>query len=139
MKDGTLLPRFNMPFELGIDIGSKALGKASKHPKLKNKRLLILEARDHRYQMFISDLKGRDPETHQNRVADVIAKVRHWLNEAEKRERPLPPTALVQKEYRKFRYKFREETAYEEDMSFKDYCFLAATYAEERNAVLGTH
>lgn len=133
MPDGTLLPRFNMPFELGIDVGLKAWGKTNKHPKLMQKHLLILEAQDHRYQIYISDLKGRDVESHKNTVADVIGKVRHFLNEAEKRDRPLPPSALVYKEYCKFRRRFTDE------LSFKDYCFVAAKWAEERNAILGTH
>src|SRR2546421_8453550 len=43
-KEG-LLPRFNMPFELGIDVGLKAVGKAKNDPRLRNKRLLIMEAK----------------------------------------------------------------------------------------------
>ena len=137
IQDGTHLPRFNMPFELGIDVGLKAIGKAKNDPRLKNKRLLIMDGDPHRYQIVISDLKGRDIECHENTVPVVIAKVRHWLNEAEKRERPLPPTALVQKEYRKFRRKFRDDISFH-DMSFKDYCFACAKYVDERNAIKGT-
>ncbi len=46
------LPRFNMPFELGIDFGCRA---SSKRGKLSTKKCLILEKERFRYQRVLSD------------------------------------------------------------------------------------
>ena len=54
------LPRFNMPFELGLFVGGKRLGDA----RQKKKSCLILDTEPYRYQKFISDLAGMDIEAH---------------------------------------------------------------------------
>lgn len=52
----TLLPRFNMPFELGIFWGAKKFGK-----KIHNeKNALIFEREKYNYQKYFSDLNGVD-------------------------------------------------------------------------------
>ena len=69
------LPRFNMPFELGIAMGRRHLkrrGSAS--------RLLVLDRAPLRYLEFLSDLRGCDPASHSNDVNVAIAEVRHWLS-----------------------------------------------------------
>ena len=68
------LPRFNMPFELGLALGrkySKRIGSASK--------LLVLDREPHRYLEFLSDLRGCDPASHDNQPHTAIAQVRDWL------------------------------------------------------------
>jgi hypothetical protein len=66
--------RLNMPFELGIDYGSRAFGR-----KLRDKRILILEEQRFRYQAAISDLSGCDIQMHKGDFATAIRKVRNWL------------------------------------------------------------
>lgn len=51
-----LLPRMNMPFELGLDFGAKFYNPVQHG----NKRFLILEAEKYLYQKIISDINGRD-------------------------------------------------------------------------------
>src|SRR4051794_5309929 len=51
----TNLPRFNMPFELGLFLGAKRFGRA----KQKFKTCLILDVEPYRYQKFISDIAGQ--------------------------------------------------------------------------------
>src|SRR6266403_2949789 len=46
------LPRFNMPFELGIDLGLRHGGQK----RWQSKTHLVLETEQHRYKQFISDL-----------------------------------------------------------------------------------
>ena len=46
------LPRFNVPFELGLDLGCKRYGKLSQ----KKKMTLILDVDRFRYRTFISDI-----------------------------------------------------------------------------------
>ena len=52
----TNLPRFNMPFELGVYIGAKRFGGAGQ----RGKKCLIMDTERYRYQRFISDIAGND-------------------------------------------------------------------------------
>jgi len=69
------LPRFNMPFELGLFLASKRFG-AKKH---RQKAGLILDRQPYRYQQFISDIAGQDIEAHDNDPSNAIRRVRDWL------------------------------------------------------------
>jgi hypothetical protein len=75
MKDGEL-PRFNMPFELGLDIGAWEYGGRI----LKTKRILILETQRFHYQKVISDIAGQDIENHNDDPKTLITKVRNWFS-----------------------------------------------------------
>lgn len=70
------LPRFNMPYELGLDIGAHEYGTA----KLKRKRILILETERYQYQKVISDIAGQDIENHNNDPKTLVTKVRNWFS-----------------------------------------------------------
>jgi len=48
------LPRFNMPLELGLDLGSKKFGKEHEQEKV----VLVMDIERFRYQRFISDISG---------------------------------------------------------------------------------
>ncbi len=69
------LPRFNMPFECGIDFGLKLCGRDDFHEK----KFLILEAERYRYQKFISDIAGNDIGAHRNDPEQMIKVVRDWF------------------------------------------------------------
>lgn len=69
------LPRFNMPFECGIDFGAKMCGTK----KLREKSFLILEKKQYRYQQFISDISGNDIRAHQNNPENIVKHVRDWI------------------------------------------------------------
>jgi hypothetical protein len=70
------LPRFNMPFELGMFIGAKRYGRAEQ----KRKNCLILDVERFRFQKFISDISGQDICAHGGVPARVIRLVRDWLS-----------------------------------------------------------
>ena len=72
------LPRFNMPFELGIAFGRR-FSRRSPGPT----RLLVLDREPHRYLEFLSDLRGCDPLAHADDPRNVIREVRHWLSALE--------------------------------------------------------
>ena len=72
------LPRFNMPFELGLFMGARRYGTASQ----RKKKLLILDRAQYRYQKFISDISGQDIRSHDGDTALLIKHVRDWLNTA---------------------------------------------------------
>lgn len=69
------LPRFNMPFECGIDFGIKL----SNPQKYQNKKFLILEKEQYRYQKVISDISGNDIKAHKNNPEKIIKVVRDWF------------------------------------------------------------
>lgn len=74
-KAGELF-RFNMPFELGIDVGCRLF----KGGGWAQKKCLILEAQRYRYQAALSDLSSSDIAVHHNKPKDVVIEVRNWLN-----------------------------------------------------------
>ena len=67
--------RLNMPFELGIDYGSRQFGRESHQ----NKQFLILSSRRYDYMKAVSDLNGIDIEAHSDDPAVLIRKVRNWF------------------------------------------------------------
>lgn len=73
IKDGEL-PRFNMPFECGIDFGIKMT-----NPDNATKKFLILEKEQFRYQKVISDISGNDIKAHKNDPEQVIKVIRDWF------------------------------------------------------------
>lgn len=68
------LPRFNMPFELGIFFGAKKLGNKEQ----KNKNALVFEKIKFSYQQFISDLNGIDTKAHNNDPNTITRHIRNW-------------------------------------------------------------
>lgn len=68
--------RLNMPFELGIDYGSRQYFGQGRDQK----KILILEEKRYRYQAAISDLAGCDIEVHGANFEIAIRKVRNWLS-----------------------------------------------------------
>lgn len=75
-SDGTPpLPRFNMPFELGLFTGAKVFG-AGRH---KQKAAMILDTERFRFQRFISDIAGQDIRAHEGEAERMIRHVRAFL------------------------------------------------------------
>ncbi len=70
------LPRFNMPFELGICVGAVHFGDKAQ----REKRSLILDVERYRYQKFLSDIAGQDIKAHRNEPKTAISVTRDWLN-----------------------------------------------------------
>lgn len=71
------LPRFNMPFELGVDIGARLLGSGT----FSAKRCLILDRDRYRYQRALSDIAGQDIKAHNLDPETLVRQVRNWLVE----------------------------------------------------------
>lgn len=78
------LPRFNMPLELGIFLGAKRFGGADQ----RQKRCLVLDTEPYRFQKFISDLAGVDPQAHGGDPRAAAAKLRNWLANVSRRDLP---------------------------------------------------
>ena len=69
--------RMNMPFELGIDFGTRLHGPAH----ASEKKFLILEEKTHDFKIALSDLSGIDVKPHGNEPVDVCWAVRDWYYE----------------------------------------------------------
>ena len=91
------LPRFNMPFELGLDLGCRTFGKAT----LRRKRSLILDSDRYRYQRFLSDVAGQDIRPHSNSPDELITQVRNWLRGASKRAN-IPGPRKIKERFARF-------------------------------------
>ena len=76
-KEKNELYRLNMPFELGIDVGCSLF----KDGKYKNKKCLLLEKDQCRYQKALSDLSGSDIKSHNDEPEDIVRVVRNWFVE----------------------------------------------------------
>jgi hypothetical protein len=70
------LPRFNMPFELGLFLGAMRFGSG----RQAEKHTLILDREQYRYQKYISDIAGQDIKSHEDSTTLVISGVRDWLD-----------------------------------------------------------
>ena len=99
LDPATQLPRFNMPFELGMFLGAKRFG-SSKH---KAKTCLILDIEPYRYQKFISDIAGQDIAAHRADPAEAIKAVRDWLSSATSKSVRIPGGASIAHRFEIFR------------------------------------
>lgn len=70
------LPRFNMPYEMGLDIGCMRFG----NEQMKEKLCLIVEKEKNRYDKIISDISGQDIKEHGDDPKILIARVLEWLD-----------------------------------------------------------
>ncbi|MCC6591247.1 MAG: hypothetical protein IT168_31465 [Bryobacterales bacterium] len=94
----TNLPRFNMPLELGLFFGCKRYGPRNQAKK----KTLVLDADQHRYRQFISDISGQDIHAHGGDPERAIREVRDWLQGASRRE-GLAGGGEIVRRYRLFR------------------------------------
>jgi hypothetical protein len=75
MDTRSRLPRFNMPFELGLFLAAKHFGRDEHDRKV----CLVFEKKRHSYEAFISDIKGQDIVAHENKPRIMVTRVRNWL------------------------------------------------------------
>lgn len=86
------LPRFNMPFELGMALGAKRFGSASH----RRDKIKIMVAEPYRLPTYLSDLGGNDPDAHHREPPRLIRIVRNFLDETPAGG-PLPgPAKLIE-------------------------------------------
>jgi hypothetical protein len=125
------LPRFNMPFELGIDLGARAYG--ARH--LGSKRVLIFDRDRYRFQQFLSDIAGQDISAHENSEAKVIAKVRAWLNNAQTSGKPLLGAEAIEKSFQAFSVELpnmcSEADLIHDKLDFGDFVYFAGVWIEQ--------
>lgn len=129
------LPRFNMPFELGLFLASKHFG-SEEH---KRKVCLIFENKPHSYEKFISDLKGVDPVAHENDPRTAVIRVRNWLGTNSGRSH-LPGGVAIWNDYKTFLRglpnQCRQQHLKPDDLTFPDYANLVYAWIENQGVRL---
>lgn len=127
------LPRFNMPFELGVFLGAKRFGAA----KQRRKFTLILDSEPYRYQKFCSDIAGQDVRAHGNAVSGAIVAVRDWLRESSPATR-MPGEVRIEERYVQFRQLIpamcREAGINPTSLGFLDYRVMVVGWQRENPA-----
>jgi len=125
------LPRFNMPFEFGLDYACSRFGNDTH----KRKKFLVLDQEPYRYHQFFSDVSGMDIQSHENSPERVIQLVRAWLVYEEGARRS--GDILLFKRYSKFKENLPKlceelETTYE-NLSFADYSHMVTAWINKEN------
>lgn len=77
LDSSTNLARFNMPLELGLFMGAHRY--SAKKDYNREKKSLIIDIEQYRYQKFISDLSGQDITSHNNSPQEAITHIRNFL------------------------------------------------------------
>lgn len=120
------LPRFNMPLELGLDLGCKRYGQEHQQEKV----LLIFDKHQYRYQKFISDIAGQDIAGHLGKEASVITTIREWF--VNERRVIIPSGEEITNRYRTFKRALPSICAElkwnPSDLGFIDFSYAAATW-----------
>ena len=70
------LPRFNMPFELGVVFGAKNFGTKAQ----REKSALIMVREKFVLSEYLSDLAGSDPDVHRDEPMEVVRIVSRYLH-----------------------------------------------------------
>lgn len=124
------LPRFNMPFELGVFLGARKFGGS----RQRSKSCLILDRDRNRYQVFCSDIAGQDIRAHGNNVGHALTVVRNWLQANMGSAQGLPGPSVLIVRYARFRRQLpalcRRNGLKMSELTFLDYRQLVMTWIE---------
>ena len=71
-----------MPLELGLFLGARQYGDEAQ----RDKRVLILDVEQYRYQRFTSDLAGMDIHEHGGDPTRAVRETRDWLANVSRRK-----------------------------------------------------
>lgn len=117
------LPRFNMPFELGIDLACKEFA-----PERIDKELIILDSEQYRLFKCLSDIGGFDPRAHNNDREEIIQIVSDWLRENLKNPE-LPNAKQIYQDYKDFlKYYKIIRRGLPKNPAFVDFSFIIADW-----------
>jgi hypothetical protein len=121
------LPRFNMPLELGMFLGSKRFG-GRLHCK---KQCIIFDRKKFRYQKFISDIAGQDIHAHSGRLRTLIEELASWLRTHSGRK-TVPGGRVMAREFVSFRRKLPriclQRQLHPDELTFGDYAGIVVEY-----------
>jgi hypothetical protein len=127
------LPRFNMPFELGLMMGAKKFGGR----RQRRKRAVIMVKERFVMPKFLSDLAGNDPAAHGDNPHRVIAIIRDHLEFSRDGTR-LPGAQKLAKQFSKFKSdlpklaaaQYLELNELDPYANYRDYLDLVLSYCQ---------
>jgi hypothetical protein len=126
------LPRFNMPLELGLFLGARKFG-GRRHSQ---KKALIFDREERRYQAFLSDIAGQDIHSHGADVTRLIEQTASWFRD-EARDPDVPGGRAIASEFHRFRAdlpRIADSKRLEPgELTFKDLVAIAAVWISEDN------
>lgn len=129
LDDG--VPRFNMPFELGLFLGAAYFADGW----ARRKACTILDAEPYRYQRVLSDIAGQDIRCHQLDPQTALAQVRDWLSHHAGR-RTLPGASPLWRLYEEFTAALPELAAaallIADDLTFSERRYIAGVWLSQR-------
>jgi hypothetical protein len=121
------LPRFNMPFELGLFLGARKFGGTRQRPK----KALILDREPHRYQQFLSDIAGQDVHAHGGKSHQLIVEIATWLRD-EAGDPDVPGGHAIGEEFERFHgdlpFIAADKRLRTDELTFKDLSAIAAEW-----------
>lgn len=127
---GTNLPRFNMPFELGLYLGARRFGNDAQ----RRKNCLVMDKTRYRYQKFLSDIAGQDIAEHKNDPRLASRRVRDWLNSVSKRD-DIPGAPHIWKRFEAFQVDLprlaKMRNLHPADLQFKDLSNVIAHWLQK--------
>jgi len=131
------LPRFNMPFELGLFLGARRYGSRLQ----RDKHCLVLEAERYRYQKYLSDIAGQDIRSHDNDPTKAVGAVRDWLASSRRGPaRPLPGARAIMHSYDQFEANLpamlRSADLEQAELGFFDRANLMAQFLQTRASLV---
>jgi hypothetical protein len=126
------LPRFNMPFELGLFVGAARFGATGDQ---RRKVCLVLDRERYRFQKFLSDIAGQDIREHGDDPERAIGALRAWLATLPRRD-VLPGGTTIAARYRRFREDLpavlRAAGVRPDEMVFADYANFVSEWLSEQ-------
>lgn len=127
------LPRFNMPFELGLVIGCKKVAGKT----YANRPILVMENNAYSSQKCLSDIAGQDLKAHQGSTIRIVTIVRTWLLQQSKRT-GIPGHVRIQGAFVQFSSEIPELCDVAgldcDEISYPDFVYLAQQWLIEQNA-----
>lgn len=124
----TKLPRFNMPFEVGLFFAAKDFGSN----RQKDKVALVMDSGDFRYRAALSDISGQDIATHGGDPEKAIHVVRNWLDNCRGGSESLHGGAHIVEDYQSFQRELPSRAKKlhldVDDLTYADLCRSIETY-----------
>jgi hypothetical protein len=134
LDSSTDLPRFNMPFELGLFLGCRHF---SSHAEQNSKDFLVLDSDPWRFHKSLSDFAGYDVVCHNASPAGVIRLVRDWLSNS--LGKTMYGASKLQTEFLEFESRLpdmaEEFAPHADQICFTDLCHLTGDWIREAYAV----
>jgi hypothetical protein len=124
------LPRFNMPFELGMDVGCKTFNE-----RHSGKSFLIFESKKYDFQKYISDIAGQDVQYHGDDPKQAVKQVRNWLR-SESGDPTIPGGTAIFESYERFRISLPEICSTlrldVSELTFVDFSQITASWLDKQ-------